>query len=275
VGIFAAYLIKTDRRAGLKYLWGGVIAAVVLSIAAGTVLALTATTLSSEVEEALAGSLSLVAVGLVTWMILWLARTARSLAGHLRSDVDRVYARGAGWGMFFLAFFAVGREGLETALFIWAAAGTAGQGALPLVGAVLGLAIAVTLGYLIYAGMSRLNIRSFFAWSGALLVVMVAGVLSYGIHEFQEVGWLPGAEDHAFNVSAAIPPDSWYGTLLRGTIGFTPNMTWLQVGGWVAYVAVVMPVFLSISLRRGKPQGEAGDETSAARTPEVAATVRY
>ena len=100
-------------------------------------------------------------------------------------------------------------------------------------------------------------------------------MLSYSIHEFQEVGWLPGGEDHAFDVSAAIPPDSWYGTLLRGTIGFTPNMTWLQLGGWVAYVAVVMPVFLSISLRRGKPRGEAGDETSAARSPEVAATVRY
>lgn len=267
MGIFAAYLIKTDRRAGLKYLWGGVIAAVVLSIAAGTALTLTATRLPSEVEEALAGGLSLVAVGLVTWMIMWLARTARSMAGQLRGDVDRVYARGAGWGMFFLAFFAVGREGLETALFIWAAAGTAGQGALPLVGAVIGLAIAVTLGYLIYAGMSRLNIRSFFAWSGALLVVMVAGVFSYGIHEFQEVGWLPGVEDHAFDVTATIPPDSWYGTLLRGTIGFTPNMTWLQVIGWVAYVAVVMPVFLSMSLRRRTPAGGAADRTSTTPTP--------
>jgi len=227
-----------------------VIAAVALSIVAGTILAVTATTLPSQVEEALAGTLSLVAVGLVTWMILWLAQTARSLAGHLRSGVDKVYARGAAWGMFFLAFFSVGREGLETALFIWAAAGTAGQGALPLLGAVIGLAIAVTLGYLIYAGMSRLNIGAFFAWSGALLVVMAAGVLSYGIHEFQEVGWLPGVDDPAFDVSAVIPADSWYGTLLRGTIGFTPNMTWLQVGAWVAYVGVIMPIFLNISRRR-------------------------
>jgi high-affinity iron transporter len=275
VGIFAAYLIKTDRRAGLKYLWSGVIVAVAVSIAAGTVLTLTATSLPSEVEEALAGSLSLVAVGLVTWMVLWLARTARSMAGQLRGDVDRVYARGAGWGMFFLAFFAVAREGLETALFIWAAAGTAGQGALPLLGAVIGLAVAVTLGYLIYAGMSRLNIRSFFAWSGALLVVMVAGVLSYSIHDFQEVGWLPGAEARAFDVAASIPPDSWYGTLLRGTIGFTPNMTWLQVIGWVACVAVVMPVFLTISLRRRTPTSGAADSPTTTPAPEVAAIARY
>jgi high-affinity iron transporter len=238
-----------------------VIAAVVLSIIAGTALALTATALSSEAEEVLAGVLSLVAAGLVTWMIIWLARTARSLAGHLRDDVDRVYAHKAAWGMFFLAFFSVGREGLETALFVWAAAGSAGQGALPLLGAVLGIAIAVTLGYLIFAGMSRLNLQIFFAWSGALLVVMVAGVLSYGIHEFQEVGWLPGAEDHAFDVSAVIPPDSWYGTLLRGTIGFTPNMTWLQVGTWVAYVAVVMPIFLSISRRRTVAPSESASAT--------------
>jgi hypothetical protein len=158
-----------------------VIAAVVLSVIAGTALALTATALSSEAEEVLAGVLSLVAAGLVTWMIIWLARTARSLAGHLRDDVDRVYAHKAAWGMFFLAFFSVGGEGLETALFVWAAAGSAGQGALPLLGAVLGIAIAVTLGYLIFAGMSRLNLQVFFAWSGALLVVMVAGVLSYEI----------------------------------------------------------------------------------------------
>lgn len=234
-----------------------------LSIVAGTVLAVTATSLPSQVVEAVAGALSLVAVGLVTWMILWLARTARSLAGHLRGDVDRVYARGAGWGMFFLAFFSVGREGLETALFIWAAAGTAGQGALPLLGAVIGIAIAVTLGVLIYLGMSRLNIGAFFAWSGALLVVMAAGVLSYGIHEFQEVGWLPGVEDHAFDVSAVIPADSWYGTLLRGTIGFTPNMTWLQVGAWIAYVAVVMPIFLSISRRRTVAPRETASESSS------------
>ena len=263
MGIFAAYLIKTDRRSGLKYLWGGVIVAVVVSIVAGTALSLTATTLPSEVEQALAGSLSLVAVGLVTWMILWLARTARSMAGQLRGDVDRVYARGAGWGMFFLALFAVGREGLETALFIWAAAGSAGQGGLPLLGAILGIAISVTLGYLIFAGMSRLNIRAFFAWSGALLVVMVAGVFSYGIHEFQEVGWLPGAEDHAFDVSTTIPPDSWYGTLLRGTVGFTPNMTWLQVIGWVLYVAVVMPLFLAVSLRRTQPPKDTADDITS------------
>ena len=247
MGIFAAYLIV----------------AVVVSIVAGTALSLTATTLPSEVEQALAGSLSLVAVGLVTWMILWLARTARSMAGQLRGDVDRVYARGAGWGMFFLALFAVGREGLETALFIWAAAGSAGQGGLPLLGAILGIAISVTLGYLIFAGMSRLNIRAFFAWSGALLVVMVAGVFSYGIHEFQEVGWLPGAEDHAFDVSTTIPPDSWYGTLLRGTVGFTPNMTWLQVIGWVLYVAVVMPLFLAVSLRRTQPPKDTADDITS------------
>jgi high-affinity iron transporter len=174
--------------------------------------------------------------------------------------------------MFFLAFFSVGREGLETALFIWAAAGTAGQGALPLLGAVIGLAIAVTLGVLIYVGMSRLNIGAFFAWSGALLVVMAAGVLSYGIHEFQEVGWLPGVDNHAFDVSAVIPADSWYGTLLRGTIGFTPNMTWLQVGTWVAYVGVIMPIFLNISRRRTVAPSETAAPAETAAPSETVAS---
>jgi high-affinity iron transporter len=108
----------------------------------------------------------------------------------------------------------------------------------------VGLSVAALLGWLIFKGMVRLNLSKFFTWSGAFLIIVAAGVLSYGIHEWQEAGLLPGDADKAFNVSAAIPADSWYGVILRGTIGFTPEMSWLQVAGWIGFAAIVLTLFL-------------------------------
>jgi high-affinity iron transporter len=172
-----------------------------------------------------------------------MAKTARSLKGHLEADVDKSLA-GNGWGILFVAFLAVAREGIETALFIWAAATATGEKLLPTIGAILGLGIAALLGWLIFKGMVRLNLKKFFTWSGAFLIIVAAGVLSYGIHEWQEAGLIPGDANKAFNVSEAVPSDSWYGVILRGTIGFTPEMSWIQVIGWVLYVAITLSVFL-------------------------------
>lgn len=243
VGILVAYLVKINRRDVLPKLWAGVGVAVLLSIAVGVILETGVGELEGAAEQIVAGALSFAAAGLVTWMVFWMAKTSRNLRGHLESDIDRNIG-GAGWGLMFVAFLAVGREGIETALFIWAAASATGESWLPLVGAAVGLGIAALLGYLIYLGAVRLNLKTFFTWSGVFLVIVAAGVLSYAVHEWQEAGLLPGDADKAFNVTAIIPPDSWYGVLLRGTIGFTPTMSWLQVIAWVAYVGITMPLFL-------------------------------
>jgi high-affinity iron transporter len=243
VGILAAYLIKIDRRDVLPKMWAGVIAAAVISAAVGILLGTGVAQLEGAPEEILAGTLSFLAVALVTWMVFWMAKTARSLKGHLEADVDKSLA-GNGWGILFVAFLAVAREGIETALFIWAAATATGEKLLPTIGAILGLGIAALLGWLIFKGMIRLNLKKFFTWSGAFLIIVAAGVLSYGIHEWQEAGLIPGDANKAFNVSEAVPSDSWYGVLLRGTIGFTPEMSWVQVIGWVLYVALTLSVFL-------------------------------
>lgn len=243
IGILGAYVIKIDRRDVLPKMWAGVGIAALLSVLVAVMLNSGLATLDDTSEEILAGSLSLLAVALVTWMVFWMATTARSLKGSLESDADKGLA-GNGWGIMLVAFLAVGREGIETALFIWASATATGEKALPTLGAILGLGIAALLGWLIYKGMLRLNLKKFFAWSGAFLIIVAAGVLSYGIHEWQEAGLLPGDENKAFNVTEAISPESWYGVLLRGTIGFTPEMSWLQVGGWVAFVAITLFFFL-------------------------------
>ncbi|QZN85612.1 iron uptake transporter permease EfeU [Cellulomonas sp. C5510] len=244
VSILVAYLVRTDRRRLLPALWAGVAAAVGISLGFGALLTFGPRGLSFEAQEAIGGTLSIVAVGLITWMIFWMARTARHLTADLHHRLDDAVAAGRG-AVVVVALLAVGREGLETALFLWAGAQATSDGtAAPLLGAGLGILTAVALAWLMYRGAVRLDLRRFFAWTGLFLVLVAAGVLAYGVHDLQEAGILPGLNSLAFDVSAAVPPSSWYGTLLKGVLNFTPATTWLQLVAWVAYVVPVLTVFI-------------------------------
>ena len=253
VSILVAYLIKTGNSRRLPAIWAGVGAAVALSLGFGAMLTYTSRQLSFEAQEAFGGFLSIVAVAFVTWMIFWMRRTSRNLSRELRGRLDSALALGVG-ALVITAFIAVGREGLETSLFLWSAVQATGQTTQPLLGAGLGLLTAVVLGYLFYRGALRINLSKFFTWTGAALIVVAAGVLSYGVHDLQEAGILPGLNTLAFDVSGAIPPDSWYGTLGRGTINFTPNTTWLQAIVWLAYIIPVGVLFFrpagAVAVRR-------------------------
>ncbi len=248
VSILVAYLVKTGRRHLLPRIWAGVAVAMLLSVGIGALLTFGTRTLTFEAQEAIGGVLSIVAVSLVTWMIFWMASNARHLKGELHAKVDRAADAGV-WAITLVAFLAVAREGLETALFIWAAARSAGQGSTPLVGALLGIATAIALGWLIYRGALKLNLATFFKWTGAALIIVAAGVLAYGIHDLQEAGILPGLNTLAFDVSSVIAPSTWYAALLKGTINFTPATTVLSAVGWLLYVGIVMPLFI----RRVRP----------------------
>jgi high-affinity iron transporter len=180
-------------------------------------------------------------------MIFWMAKAARSLSGELRSQIDKA-AEASRWSLVIIALLAVGREGLETALFLWAATQAAAEGtgsaAGPLLGAALGLLVAVVLGYLIYRGALKINLSRFFKWTGAFLIVIAAGVLAYGVHDLQEARFLPGLNNLAFDVSGAIPPTSWYGTLLKGVFNFSPATTVLELTAWLLYFIPTMTIFL-------------------------------
>jgi high-affinity iron transporter len=229
VAILMAYLVKSGRPGQRRWLWAGVAAAVLLSLGVGAALTYTSRTLTFTAQEAFGGFASLLAVALVTWMVFWMRRASRGLRGELHGQVDRALGSGVGGrAVAVVGFVAVGREGLETALFLWSATQAAGTTATPLLGAAAGLALAALAGWLFYRGALRLNLGVFFRWSGAALVVVAAGLLAYGVHDLQEAGVLPGLDVLAFDVSAAIPPESWYGVLLKGTVGFTPATTWLQ-----------------------------------------------
>ena len=254
VGILIAYVIKIDRRDVLKRIWLGVGLAVVISLALGALLTFGAYGLSFEAQELIGGSLSIVATGFVTWMIFWMLRAARNLSKELRSEVDS-HLSGAGWGLVLVAFLSVGREGIETALFIWAAVRASGSTALPLAGAALGIVVAVILGYLIYRGVVRINLSRFFTFTGVFLVLVAGGVLAYGVHDLQEAGFLPGLNSLAFDVSGAVSPNSWYGTLLKAVFNFSPATTWLEAITWVVYVVSVLTVFI-VSIRRHAAKSE-------------------
>jgi high-affinity iron transporter len=243
VSILVAYLVKAGRRDRLGPVWVGVLGAVALSLAFGALLTFTSNQMGFEAQEAFGGTLSIVAVGFVTWMVFWMRRTARSLSTELRGRMQAALAMGTG-ALVLTSFLAVGREGLETALFIWSAVQATGQSTSPVVGAALGLVSAVVLGYLFYEGAVRIDLATFFRWTGLVLVVVAAGVLAYGVHDLQEAGVLPGLDALAFDVSGAVPPDSWYGTLLKGTLNFSPATTWLQAVVWLAYVVPVLALFL-------------------------------
>jgi len=266
VTILIAYVVKIGRRDVLPRIWAGVGLAVLLALLLGAILTFGTYGLSFAAQETIGGLLSIIATGLVTWMVFWMLRTARDLKGHLHGSIDKHLA-GTGMGLVLVAFLAVGREGIETALFIWAAVQATGATTLPLVGASLGILTAVGLGALIYAGMLKINLSRFFTWTGAILIVVAAGVLSYGVHDLQEAGILPGLNALAFNVSAVIPPDSWYGTLLKGTLNFSPATTWLEMFAWIAYLVPTLTLFI-VKSRQPKPA-----PTPSAAQPQTAPAV--
>ncbi|MFJ9442126.1 iron uptake transporter permease EfeU [Kitasatospora sp. NPDC101235] len=245
VCILIAYLVKTDRKDKLPPVWIGVGSAVALSMAFGAVLQFGSSQLTFEAQEALGGSLSIISVGLVTWMVFWMRRTARHLKSELHGKLDAAIAMGTA-ALVVTSFLAVGREGLETSLFIWTAVQATGDGWNPLVGAALGLLTSVVLGWLFYRGALKINLAKFFTWTGAMLVVVAAGVLAYGVHDLQEAGWLPGLHSVAFDISSTIPKDSWYGTLLKGVFNFQPDPTVLQLVVWLLYLLPTLAVFFNL-----------------------------
>ncbi|WP_327404544.1 FTR1 family protein [Streptomyces sp. NBC_01288] len=261
VCILIAYLVKTDRRDALRPIWIGIVVAVLIAMGFGCALEFGSQEMTFQAQEALGGSLSILAVGLVTWMVFWMRRTARHLKAELHGKLDAALAMGTG-ALVATAFLAVGREGLETALFVWASVHAASDGTpRPLVGVGLGLATAVLLGWLFYRGALKINLAKFFTWTGAMLVVVAAGVLAYGFHDLQEADWVPGLTKLAFDISDTIPPDSWYGTLLKGVFNFQPDPTVLQITVWLLYLVPTLALFFApVGFASGKGKVKTPDE---------------
>ncbi|HTU73069.1 MAG TPA: iron uptake transporter permease EfeU [Trebonia sp.] len=251
------------KQASTAPIWLGVLGAVMLAGSFAAVLTYSTNILSSTGQEAVGGLLSVFAVGLVTWMIFWMRRTARTLSAHLKQEVARAAAIGAG-ALTITAFLSVGREGLETTLFLWTAARASGQTVAPLVGAAIGIAAAVLLCWGLYNRAVKLNIGVFFSRTAVFLIVIAAGVLAYGLGDLQDASLLPGHSWVAFDLSGHIDTGSWWVSIISGVTDLSPTMTVLQVTAWVVFLAVVLWNFLRAPAAAVAPVTEPAKATAAA-----------
>lgn len=246
VGILVAYLIKSNRKRALPLLWTGVGLALFLSLAFGAFLSFTSSELSKRGELIFAGTTSVVATALVTFMVFWMKRAAKTIKSELEVKVDQALPLG-GFALMGAAFFAVIREGLETALFLFSNFKTISNGVGPFVGLVAGLLAAIFLGIAIYRRAIRINLSKFFLYTGSALLVVAGGVLAHGIKEFQEFGIFPGAEANAWSWTN---PNSVIESVLSGTIGISTTTTWLQLFTWALYLGIFIPLFISPSTKK-------------------------
>jgi len=264
VGILLAYLSKIGHRELRGRLWIGIGIAVAVSLGVGALLTWGPYAMTFQAQEILGGVLSLVAVAMVTWMIFWMGTHGRTLSGELRGQVDAAIERST-WALVLLGALSVGREGVETALFVWANVSGGSDPVLGTLGAVAGIATAIVISWGISKGLVKFNLGKFFTWTGLFLILVAAGVLSYGIGDLQEASVIPGWGTAAYDLTAIVPAGSWLDSLLGGIFNFTPQPTWAQVIGWVVYVAVTMTLYLVMLKRRHAPK------PAPAAAPAVAA----
>lgn len=255
VSIILAYLARTGNRRHFGKIWIGTGAAVLVSLGVGAGLFLTVGSLEEPYEQIFEGIAMLLAAAVVTWMLFWMRRQASSVSSDLQAAVDRSLTEGTVLGLVILAFTAVIREGIETALFLVGLTASAESSASSvLVGAVVGLGIAALIGVGVYRGSRRIDLRTFFRWTGIALIFIAAGLLSKAVHEFIEIGWINVGTGTAFDLSAVLPhkaiegaPDGVTliaGQFLRALFGYSSQPELATLVTWIAYVAIVLTLYL-------------------------------
>lgn len=239
VGILLGFLKKTDQMRHAKYVWAGVIAAVLFSIAVAVGILAVGAELEGRAEEIFEGTMLFIAVALVTGMIFWMRYQSRSLKSSLESEMSAAVQKGHPRALFATAFFAVAREGVETALFISAIAFT-NKGSDTLLGSIIGLSVAALVGYLVFASAIRLNLRTFFNVTSIILLVIAAGLFGRAIHEFIEAGILPAIYEGIYDINFILSGDSTIGQVMKALVGYNPSPDLLDSLGYIAYLAVAL-----------------------------------
>ncbi len=249
VSIILAYLARTGNGRHFARIWLGAGAAALVSLAVGTAIYLTTQTLPPRVEQLYDGATMLVAAAVVTWMLFWMRRQSAAVKGELQARLDRALTEGSLWGLAVLAFTAVIREGIETSLFLVGQANSAEAGAPSIfVGALAGLAVAILLGYGFYRGTRRINLASFFRWTGVALVFIAAGLLGHAVHEFVEAGVITIGTQTAYDISSVLPDDASGGNLvgqfLAALFGYSSKPEVVALATHVAYLVAVLALYL-------------------------------
>lgn len=238
IGVILAYLAKTGNRDKARPVWIGTVLSVAMSVLVGAVIFLTAGGIEGRAEELFEGTAMFTAVGVLTYMIFWMRKQSINIRAHLQAQVNTALQSGSLVALGLLAFVAVGREGVETALFMFAAT----KAATPLAafaGGMLGLIAAVVLGYLLYRGTYRLNLRAFFNVTSVLLLLFAAGLLARGIHEFTGAGVIRPIIEHVWDSNSVLDEHSTVGSFLKALFGYHGTPSLLEVLAYAAYLAFV------------------------------------
>ncbi len=256
VAILLAYVDRVQQAGQKRWIWLGTIGAVGISLAVGLVLWITVGGLEGSAEKLVEGVIAAVAAGLLTWMIFWMGRHARSMRDKLEMSVDVALTVGGTLGLATIAFVAVLREGLESALFLISTTVGDSSGAAQLLGAVLGIAGAVAIGYGIYRGAESIDLRRFFRVTGILIIFFAAGLVSKAVSEFQEFGLIPIYVEHIYQLTILDPDTSLIARFLKSLFGWRNDPSLLTV---VSYFAYLIPVGWAFLKMTGRPSGDRAD----------------
>lgn len=246
IGIVLGAVNKIRRADLIPSVWLGTLSAVIVSILTAVILTSFGMSLEEGAEQIFEGITMLLAAGILTWMIFWMGKQARFLKSELEAGVNKAASTTGKSAVFWLAFMAVVREGVELAIFITAAffavnAGEATSNVIQvLAGTILGLGTAALLGYTIFATTVRLDLRRFFQVTGLLLILFAAGLVAHGMHEFNEVGWIPAVVEHVWDVNMIIDENSFAGQLLKTLFGYNGNPSLTEMIAYFAYIVTVM-----------------------------------
>jgi high-affinity iron transporter len=244
VGIIASFLARSGRRDALKATWIGVAAAIVLCLAIGIALVTLSRELPQQAQEGLETVVGAFAVVMVTFMILWMSRHARSMKRELEGAAAVALKRGSATALVAMAFLAVLREGFETSVFLVSVINESNNATSATIGALVGIVIAVVIGYGIYRGGVHLNLARFFKITGIVLILVAAGLTMTVLHTAHEAGWINAGQATAVDLSWLVNPGTVLASLLTGVLGLQPKPTVLEAIGWVLY-AVPMLVYVA------------------------------
>lgn len=239
LAIIVAYLHKTGRTERLGAIWAGSAVAAVLCVATGVVFDRIVGEFEGKWEQFIEGALAFAAVAVLTWMIFWMRGHARGISSNLHAKIDGAIDRSA-LALAFVAFVAVAREGFETVLFLLGAETASASGTAVVVGGMIGLGIAAVLGYLFYLGSNHVDLKSFFNWTGLLLILFAAGLFAKGVHEFREYFELEAAwySDTVWNITSGPFASGWVHDFMKGLFGWSPDPERIRV---VSYFAFLLP----------------------------------
>ncbi|MFZ1239730.1 MAG: FTR1 family protein [Anaerolineae bacterium] len=243
VGIVLGVLRKLGHNRQQVSVWQGAVAAIAVSLVAALLLYAVGLKMEGSAEQIFEGVTMLLAAAILTWMIFWMQTQGRRINRELETGVRQAVSGMGGnkghWALFSVAFIAVLREGIETALFLTATTFTAG-GQATLLGALLGLSAAAALGYILFTTTRQLNVKRFFQVTSVLLILFAAGLVAHSIHEFNEVGWIPAVVEHLWDTNGLLDENSGLGLILKALFGYNGNPSLTEVLGYVVYWAALI-----------------------------------